>query len=134
MLCSLLKELQVLIAFTCYDSATLIKRGASVSDGAIKDVMTSIFYGDDKYGAEPHLITYVDQFMLGLNKFKGLYTQSLQAGQNGAFGEALLSIPEYLHRQKKLFVFVGNGSIEKAILSQKSLFGTGEKISGRTLV
>jgi hypothetical protein len=135
MACSLLKELQALIVLACYNLPTLIKRGASLSDGAIEDMMTSIIYGDDKYGAVPDLITYVDQFMLGfLNKFKGLYMQSLQAGQTGASGEALLSIPEYLHRHKKLFVYVGNGSIEKAILSQKLLFGTGEKISGRTLV
>ena len=135
MACSLLKELQALIAFTCYDLPTLIKRGASLSEGAIEDMMTSIIYGDDKYGPVHDLITYVDQFMLGgLNKFRGLYMQSLQAGQNGASGEALLSTPEYLHRHKKLFVYVGNGSIEKAILSQKLLFGTGEKISGRILV
>jgi hypothetical protein len=62
------------------------------SEGAIENVMTSIFYGEDtKNGADTDLITYVDQFMLGLNKFKGLYTQSLQAGgPNGASGEALL--------------------------------------------
>jgi hypothetical protein len=80
MSCGLLKELHALIAFACYDLPSLIKRGASLSEGAIEDVMTSIFYGEDtKNGADPDLITYVDQFMLGLNKFKGLYTQSLQA-------------------------------------------------------
>jgi hypothetical protein len=132
--CGLLKELQARIAFACYDSPTLIKRGASLlSEGAIEDVMTSIFYGDDKNGADPN-VGGVDQFMLGLNKFKGLYTQSLQAGPNGASGEALLSISTYLHRHKKLLVYVGDGSIEKGLLLQKSLFGTGEKISGRTLV
>jgi hypothetical protein len=135
MSCGLLKELHALIAFACYNLPSLIKGGASLSDGAIEDVMTSIFYGDDtKNGVDPDLITYVDQFMLGLNKFKGLHTQSLQAGPNGASGEAILSIPEYLHRHKKLLVYAGDGSIEKGILSQKLLFGTGEKISGHTLV
>ena len=47
---------------------------------------------------------------------------------------ALLSIPEYLHRHKKLVVYAGDDSIEEGVLSQKSLFGTGEKISGHTLV
>ncbi len=69
--CGLLKELQALIAFACYNSPTLIKRGASLSEGAIEDVMTSIFYGDDKNGADPNLITYVDQFLLGLNNSRG---------------------------------------------------------------
>ena len=124
--------------FACSNSPSLVKRGgASLSEGAIEDVMTSIlFYGGDKYGADPDLITYVaDQFMLGLNKFKGLYTQSLQSGVNCASGEAaLLSIPEYLHRHKKLLVYAGDGSTEEGVLLQKSLFGIGEKISGHTLV
>jgi hypothetical protein len=45
----------------------------------------------------------------------------------------ILSIPAFLHRHKKLFIYVGEGSIDKAILSQKSLLSVGEKISGRTL-
>jgi hypothetical protein len=125
----LLKELQATIAFACFDF------GASPSEAAIKDVMTSIYYGDDKNGApDPSMITYVEQFMLGLNKFKGLYTQSLQTGSNGASGEILLSIPEFLHRHKNFLVYVGDGSIEKAILSQKSVALSGERVSGQTLV
>ena len=131
----LLKELQATIAFACFDSPSLIQRGTSLSEAAIEDVLSSIYYGDDKNGAlDPDMITYVDQFMLGLKKFKGLYTRSLQAGSNGASGEVLLSIPEFLHRHKNFLVFVGSGSIEKAILSQKSVALSSEKVSGRTLV
>jgi hypothetical protein len=73
MSCGLLKELHArIIAFACYDSPSLIKLGASLSEGAIENVMTSIFYGNDKNGADSDLITYVNQFMLRLNKFKGL--------------------------------------------------------------
>jgi hypothetical protein len=82
------------------------------------------------------LITYDNQFLLGLNKFKGLYTQSVQAaggGPTSSTGEVILSIPAFSHRHKKLFIYVGEGSIDKAILSQKSLMSVGEKISGRTL-
>jgi hypothetical protein len=132
----LLKELQATIAFAGFDSTFLIQRGASLSKAAIEDVMTSIYYGDDKNGARyPNMITYVEQFMLGLNKFKGLYTQSLQKGTNSASGEVLLSIPEFLHRHKNfLVVYVGGGLIEKATLSQKSVAMGGERVSGRTLV
>ena len=133
----LLKELQATIAFACFDSPSLMQRGESLSEAAIEDVMASIYYGDDKNGApDPDLITYVDQFMVGLNKFKGLFTQSLPAAgpSSTPSGEVLLSIPEYLHRHKKLLVYVGDGSIEKEILTKKSLFGKEEKISGRTLV
>ena len=69
-----LKELQALIAFACYDSPSLFRRGASLSKAAIENVMSSIFCGDEKNGTDPDLITYVDQFMLGLNKFKGCVT------------------------------------------------------------
>jgi hypothetical protein len=108
-------------------------RGTSLSEAAIENVVAFIFCGDDKIGADPDLITYVNQFMLSLNKFKGLFTQSLQAGLN-ASGDILLSIPDYLHCHKKLLVYVGDGSIEKGILSQKSVNGTTEKISGQTLL
>ncbi|KAI2513542.1 hypothetical protein MHU86_682 [Fragilaria crotonensis] len=98
--------------------------------------MTSIFYGEGTNGADPNLITYDDPFLLGLNKFKGLYTHSVHAAAGGptsSTGEVILSIPAFLHRHKKLFIYVGEGSIDKAILSQKSLLSVGEKISGRTL-
>ena len=133
----LLKELQATIAFACFDSPSLMQRGESLSEAAIEGVMASIYYGDDTNGAlDPNLITYVDQFMVGLNKFKGLFTQSLPAAGSSSTpsGEVLLSLPECLHRHKKLLVYVGDGSIEKEILTQKSLFGKEEKISGRTLV
>jgi hypothetical protein len=72
--------------------------------------------------------------MLGLNKFKGMFTQSLQAGPNTS-GEVLLSIPNFIHCHKKLLVYIGDGLIEKGILSEnKSVNGTREKITARTLV
>ena len=113
-----------------------MRRGGSLGESAIENKMTSIFYGEGTNGADPNLITYDDQFLLGLNKFKGLYTQSVHAaagGPNSSTGEVILSIPAFLHRHKKLFIYVGEGSIDKAILSQKSLLSVGEKISGRTL-
>ena len=131
----LLNELQALIAFACYDdSPSLFRRGMSLSEAAIKNAMSSIFCGDDKNGADPDLITYIDHFTLGLNKFKGLFTQSLQAGPN-ASGEVLLSIPDYLHCDKKLLVYVDDGSIEKGTLSQKSVNGDyGAEDHSRTLL
>jgi hypothetical protein len=129
----LLKELQALVAFACYDSPSLIRRGGSLAEVALDNMMSSIFYGDDTNGApDPDLILFEDQCMLGLNKFKGLYTQSVLEGPSGEPGEVRLSIPAFLHRHKNLHVYVGDGSIEKGLLSQKSLYGT-EKITGRTL-
>ena len=90
------KEMQALIAYACYDSPSLIRRGGSIGESAIEDKMTSIFYGEGKNGADPNLITYDDQFLLGLNKFKGLYTQSVQAaggGPTSSTGGVILLIP-----------------------------------------
>jgi hypothetical protein len=66
-----LKEVHALLAFAFYNSPSLIKQGASLLESAIENV-TSIFYGNDKNGADSNLMIYVERFMLGLNKFKGL--------------------------------------------------------------
>ena len=104
-----------------------------MAEATIFSKMSQIFYGDDTNEApDPDLILFEDQLLLGLNKFKGLYTQSVQDGPNGEPGEVRLLIPEVLHRHKNLIVYVGEGSVEKKMLSQKSLYVT-EKITGRTL-
>jgi hypothetical protein len=92
------KEIQALIAYACYDSPSLIRRGGSLGESAIENKMTSIFYGEGTNGADPNLITYDDQFLLGLNKFKGLYTQSVHVAAGGptsSTGEVILSIPAF---------------------------------------
>jgi hypothetical protein len=76
----------------------------------------------------------VDQFLLGLNKFKGLYTappRCLTDVDAGVPSE--LRVPSSLHCQGKILIFVGDGSIEKRLLLQKSL--TNEiGITGRTML
>jgi hypothetical protein len=57
MSCGLLKELHALLVFACYDSPSLIKQGASLLKGAIENVITSMFYENDKNGADSDLIT-----------------------------------------------------------------------------
>ncbi len=122
------------IVYACYNSPSLIRREGSLGESAIKDKMTSIFYRERKNGADPNVITYNDQFLVGLNKFKVLLTQSVQAaggGPTSSTGEVILSIPAFLLRHMKRFIYIGEGSIDQAILSQKSLLSVGEKISGR---
>ena len=130
----LLKEIQATIAFACYDTPSVIRRGTSLAEAAIENKMSLLYYGDDTHEApDPDLIVFEDQLILGLKKFKGLFTQSVQDGPNGESGEVLLSIPEILHRHKNLLVYVGDGSIEKNLLSQKSVHVTDKRIIGRTL-
>ena len=133
----ILKELQATITFACFDTPFLLRRGKSLAGAgaAIESMMSQLYYGDDTTEApDPDLILFEDQLILGLNKMKGLYTQSVQEGLNSEPGVVRLSIPEILHRHKNLLVYVGEGSIEKNFLSQKSLHVTDTKITGRTLL
>ena len=47
-------------------------RGFSIGRRYRKCDDFNLLYGNGKNGADSDLITYVDQFILGLNKFKGL--------------------------------------------------------------
>jgi hypothetical protein len=81
------------------------------------------------------MVCYVDQFLLGLNKFKGLYSTApprrLTDVDAGVPSE--LRVPPSLHCQGKIHIFVGEGSIEKRLLLKKSLTNeTG--ITGRTML
>ena len=128
----LLKELQATIAFACFDSPSVLRRGGSLAEAAIENKMSQIFYGDVTHEAlDPDFILFEDQFLLGVNKFKGMFMQS--AGVEDATGTVLRVIPEVIHRHKRLLVYAGDGSIEKRLLSQKSLHVTDKKITGRTL-
>ena len=132
----ILKELQATFAFACFDTPTLIRQGTSLAEAQIESMMSQLYYGDDTIEVlGPDLILFEDQLILGLNKFKRMYTRSVLEGLNGKPGVVVrLSIPEILHRHKKILVYVCESSIEKKFLSQKSLHGTGIKITGLTLL
>ena len=123
-----------------------------MTESTIEKVMTKLCFGgngdtneDDTTpaGAVDEIVCYVDQFLLGLNKFKGLYTDVQVGGasfdnaamQQGGSASILTMLPA-LHRQgTNVNIFVGDGSIEKDFLSRKSLKNsTGGIISGRTML
>ena len=109
----ILKELQAIIALACFDTPSLIRRGTFLAEAVIENKMSPIYYGDDTTEVpDPDLILFEDQLILGLNKFKGLYTRSVLEGPNAEPGAVQLSIPEVLHRHKNLQLYVGEGSIE----------------------
>ena len=147
----LLVEFQSLIAFACYDSPSISGGGESMTESSMEKVMTKLCFGgnditneDDSTAAVDEIVCYVDQFLLGLNKFKGLYTDVQVGGtlfdssallqQAGA--ASILTMLPTLHRQGiNVNIFVGDGSIEKDFLSRKSLKNsTGGMISGRTML
>ncbi len=72
-----------------------------------------------------------------MNKFKGIFGGA--AGGSPVQGavdtspDAVLSVSQFLHRQGNINMFVGEGSIEKRLLIQKSLTNK-TPITVRTMV
>jgi hypothetical protein len=100
----------------------------------MEKIMTKLCFGDD---TDTNTISYVDQFLHGLNRFKGLFSNSSPTGGDGASGEmpTLLSIPPLLHQQGAAvhILFIGKGSIERGFLCSKSLANQ-TPVTGRTLL
>ena len=135
----LLMELQSVIAFACYDSPSITGAGVSMTEAAMEQLMTKLCFGN---GNDEETICYVDQFLYGLNRFQGLFVSSAlpssaavdkTVGTSTTGADLELSIPPMLHRQGKMHIFVGKGSIEKALLCRKAPANE-TPISGRTLL
>jgi hypothetical protein len=137
-----------------------------MTEASMEKIMSRLCFGDDDDNEPPDdqqentighnnstdLVCYVDQFLLGLNKFKGLYTadtvlipsQQQQGSSGGANGAnvggdttQVMTMLPILHRQgSNVSIIVGEGSIEKSFLSRKSLLikDSAARISGRTLL
>jgi hypothetical protein len=150
----LLMELQAVIAYACYDSPYVSRGGTSMKESTMEIKMSELCFGDEiSLDTESDIVCYEDQFLLGLNKFEGLYTVSscstaqavlaVSAAPGSIFGRgggesSLLTMLPSLHRQPgNINIFVGKGSIEKTLMSRKSLSTTGPdsgRVTGRTLL
>ena len=115
--------------------------------------MFNLCFGEEETSAsETDIVCFEDQFLLGLNKFQGLFTVS---PCNAAQASLIVPIPEYsalgndgtptfltmlpnLHRQQcNINIYVGKGSLEKTLLSRKSLLNSGAsggRVTPRTLL
>jgi hypothetical protein len=120
----LLVEIQALIAFACYDSPAIATGGDSMTEGAQTELIKEMYFG----GGDPENISFVDQFIHGLNRFTGLFTSS----EPDESGQIVLTMPHKLHRHAGLNIFVGPTSITKELLLKKS-FASNDSIHPRTL-
>jgi len=112
----LMMKFQVLIAFALYDSPSINCGGILMSEATMERIMTKLCFGDN---TDTNTVSYVNQFLHGLNRFKGLFSNSSPTDGVGASGEmpTLLSIPPLLHRQgAAVHIFIGKGSIERGFL------------------
>ena len=72
----LLMELQALIEFAAYDSPSLAGGGNSFTEAAMENkLMTTLCFGDSD-GSNRESMSYADQFLVGVNRFQGLFTAS----------------------------------------------------------
>ena len=113
----LLMEFQSLIAFACYDSPSIAGGGVAMTEPVMEKLMMKLCFGDND---DDDIVCYADQFLLGLNKFKGLYAsgpggRSPSAVDLSASLDATLTVPPNLHRQGNIHIFVGDTSIEKRL-------------------
>ena len=96
----LLMEFQALIAFACYDSPLIAGGSVAMTEPIMEKLMMKLCFGDNN---DHNIVSYADQFLLGLNKFKGLYAAygpsggSPSADNLSATLEATLTVPPNLH-------------------------------------
>ena len=88
--------------------------------------MAKLCFGD-KNGALD-VMSYEAQFLGGLHKFQGLlFTDNVNSeASNGA---TVLTMLPSLHQQSSINIYVGEGLIEKGLLSRKSLLNASATIS-----
>jgi hypothetical protein len=96
----LLMEFQDLIAFACYDSPSIAGGGIAMTESTMENLIMKLCFGD-KQDDNNDVVCFVDQFLLGLNKFKGIFGGA--AGGSPVQGavytspDAVLSVPQFLH-------------------------------------
>jgi hypothetical protein len=131
----LLMEFQALIAFACYNSPLIAGGGFAMTESTIEKLIMKLCFGNKDDNND--VVCFVDQFLLGVNKFKGIFGGA--AGGSPVQGavetspDAVLSVLQFLHRQGNMNISVGEGSIEKRLLIQKSLTNK-TPITGRTML
>jgi hypothetical protein len=108
----LLMEMQALIAFACYNSPSIAQGGESMKEIALAETMTTVNFSGDNL----KIISYLDQFINGLHRFKGMFTSSEEPNKFGHF-VLTRSMPQKLHKQHGGLNFFGQMSITKELLS-----------------
>ena len=128
-------EFQALTAFASYNSPSIAGRSIAMTESTMEKLIMKLCFGDENGNND--VICFVDQFLLGVNKFKGLLcgriAESPDQGAVNTNPDAVLPVPQFLHCQGSINVFVGEGSIEKRLLFQK-LLSNEVPITGRTML
>ena len=83
-----------------------------MNDAELSKTMTDLYFG----GNDPETISYLDQFIYGLHRFKGMFTSSEEPNKFGHF-VLTRSMPQKLHKQHGGLNFFGQMSITKELLS-----------------
>jgi hypothetical protein len=94
-----------------------------MTDTTQYEILTAMYFGGD----DPEIISYVDQFIIGLNRFAGLLTSPESPNESG---QIVLAMPQKLRRHLGLNIFDGPTSITKELLLRSMNFANDEKVTG----
>jgi hypothetical protein len=128
-------EFQASIAYACFDSPSLLCGASTLTDVQQMKKMSELYLGDCDDDAD--IVCCVDQFLHGLDRFHGLYSESAVDVQPGVSPNAamlLTLLPVFHQRGLGVNIFVGDGSIERSFLVVGKTKPTVLPISGRTLL
>ena len=121
----LLTELQSLVAFSCYDSNDVLKRGASAKRETIIQKIANLCFPSNSVGDR---ISFVDLMLEGKGRFRHLFNDSVsKEGFSTVSKDANtedtsdLIIPTSLHCADGKEIKVEKGCVDKSLLTRKNL-------------
>ena len=123
--------MQASVVFACYDTSSLIRRGASQGEAAIKNNMSQLYYGDDTYEAPvTDFIVFEDQLILEL-KFRDCTHSQFRKVQRANREKLTVDSQSFTSSKESPCLCWWRFNREEVI--QKTLHATDKKILGRTL-
>ena len=125
----ILTECQVLIAFACYDSPVIMQGRVSMREATLESLMAKYCFGDSVASKDSEILTYVDQFLHGLNKeLKELYETE---GTIEMDQQDVLTMLPTLHCQIGLNIYICSTKKMMALVTnRKSPYKNGTYPSG----
>ena len=120
-------ELQSLVAFACYDSNQVLKRGTSAKRETIIQKIASLYFPSNSAGDQ---LSFVELMLEGKGRFRYLFNDSVSKEVSSTVSRDKISeesnttdliIPSSLHCIDGKEIKVQKGCIDKSLLTRKNL-------------
>jgi hypothetical protein len=113
-------EFQALTAFASYNSPSIAGRSIAMTESTMEKLIMKLCFADENGNND--VICFVDQFLLGVNKFKGLLcgriAESPDQGAVNTNPDAVLPVPQFLHCQRSINVLLERDQLRKGFYSK----------------